>query len=158
MPIRRFDERDLEGIVRLSLRAWDPVFVSIEESMEPEVYTHFFPDWRSEQQSSVATVCADKEAKVWVYDEEGTIVGFVAVYPRTPTYGEIYMIAVDPDVQKQGIGVALSEHALTWMRENGMVVAMVETGADPGHAPARRLYEKSGFRLWPVARYFKHLS
>jgi hypothetical protein len=38
-----------------------------------------------------------------------------------------------------------------------MGVAMVETGGDPGHAPARRTYEKAGFSLVPVARYFKAL-
>jgi hypothetical protein len=35
-----------------------------------------------------------------------------------------------------------------------MSVAMVETGGDPGHAPARRTYEKAGFGLFPTARYF----
>jgi hypothetical protein len=28
---------------------------------------------------------------------------------------------------------------------------------DPGHAPARRTYEAAGFRIFPVARYFKKL-
>jgi hypothetical protein len=34
---------------------------------------------------------------------------------------------------------------------------MVETGGDPGHAPARRTYEKAEFSLVPVARLFKAL-
>ena len=34
---------------------------------------------------------------------------------------------------------------------------MVETGTDPGHAPARALYEKAGYRLVTVARYWKKL-
>jgi len=38
-----------------------------------------------------------------------------------------------------------------------MRVAMVETGGDPGHAAARRTYEKAGFTLVPIARYFKNL-
>jgi hypothetical protein len=38
-----------------------------------------------------------------------------------------------------------------------MTVAMVETGGDPGHAPARDLYEQIGFTLLPIARYFKAL-
>jgi hypothetical protein len=36
-----------------------------------------------------------------------------------------------------------------------MTTVMVETGGDPGHAPARRTYESAGFRPFPVARYFK---
>jgi hypothetical protein len=38
-----------------------------------------------------------------------------------------------------------------------MTVAMVETGGDPGHAAARRTYEKAGYILLPIARYFKSL-
>lgn len=144
--------------MRLSLRAWAPVFVSIEQSMEPQVYQSFFPDWRQDQQKSVEGVCADPEAQVWVCESGGAVAGFVAVYQRDPTYGEIYMIAVDPDFQRQKIGQALTDHALQWMRDAGIAVAMVETGGDPGHASARHLYEAAGFRLWPVARYFKSLA
>ena len=32
------------------------------------------------------------------------------------------------------------------MRSRGMDIAVVETGGDPGHAPARAAYEKAGFR------------
>jgi hypothetical protein len=39
-----------------------------------------------------------------------------------------------------------------------MSVAMVETGGDPGHERARYTYEKVGFELFPVARYFKKLA
>jgi len=38
-----------------------------------------------------------------------------------------------------------------------MALAMVETGADPGHAPARQTYEQAGFNELPVSRYFKKL-
>jgi hypothetical protein len=34
---------------------------------------------------------------------------------------------------------------------------MVETGGDPGHAPARHVYERANYTLFPVARYFKAL-
>jgi GNAT superfamily N-acetyltransferase len=71
--------------------------------------------------------------------------------------GEIYMVAVDPDFQSRGIGSALIEFALDWMKQAGMAIAMVETGGDPGHAPARHTYEKAGFELLPIARYFKKL-
>jgi ribosomal protein S18 acetylase RimI-like enzyme len=67
------------------------------------------------------------------------------------------MVAVDPARQGQGIGTALTTFALERMRAAGMAVAMVETGGDPGHAPARSTYEKAGFRLLPIARYFKKL-
>ena len=71
--------------------------------------------------------------------------------------GEIEMVAVDPAHQGVGVGTALTTFALDWIRTSGIAVAMVETGADPGHAPARRTYEKAGMKLVPVARYFKRL-
>jgi ribosomal protein S18 acetylase RimI-like enzyme len=71
--------------------------------------------------------------------------------------GEISMLAVDPDHQGGGIGTALTEFALDRLKEAGMTVAMVETGGDPGHAAARRTYEKAGYVLLPIARYFKNL-
>jgi GNAT superfamily N-acetyltransferase len=67
------------------------------------------------------------------------------------------MLAVDPDAHEQGIGTDLTQHATAWLRDNGMRVAMIGTGGDPGHAPARRTYEKAGYTLIPMARYFKAL-
>ena len=43
------------------------------------------------------------------------------------------------------------------MRRSGMDIAVVETGGDPGHAPARRAYEAAGYTLLPIARYFQLL-
>ena len=39
----------------------------------------------------------------------------------------------------------------------GVRVAVVETGGDPGHAPARATYAKAGFTSLPIVRYFKDL-
>jgi hypothetical protein len=38
-----------------------------------------------------------------------------------------------------------------------MKVATVETGGESGLAAARRTYEKAGYVLLPIARYFKNL-
>ncbi|WRH25854.1 GNAT family N-acetyltransferase [Arthrobacter sp. JZ12] len=70
---------------------------------------------------------------------------------------EIYVLAVDPVHQRKGIGHALMEHSFRIGREAGMSMVLVETGDDPGHAPARHAYEEAGFEQWPVARYFKSL-
>ena len=95
---------------------------------------------------------------MWVAEVDASTVGFVAVELRHDgNYGEIYMLAVDPDYQGSGIGTALTELALDWIKDAGMEVAMVETGGDPGHAAARRTYEKAGYVQVPVARYWKKL-
>jgi len=157
--VRPLDDRDAEAVVGLSLRAWAPVFASIERALGSEIYGLLFPDgWLASQRQAVEAVCASQEKRVWVAEVDGTTVGFVAVdlHPES-SMGEIHMLAVDPDHQGNGIGTALTEFALARMKDAGMKVAMVETGGDPGHAAARRTYEKAGYLHLPIARYFKNL-
>lgn len=157
--IRSFNDRDTDAIVRLSLRAWAPVFPSIERAIGPEIYGVLTPDWRASQQQAVEAVCAADTTSVWVTEVEETPVAFVAVeLRREQRIGEISMLAVDPDYQGRGIGSSLTDFALDWIKGAGMRVAMVETGADPGHAAARRTYDKTGFTHVPIARYFKKLQ
>ena len=157
--IRPFDDRDAEAVVDLSLRAWAPVFASLERVLGSEIFGRMHPDWREDQRRAVEDVCAAKRERVWVAEEDGAAVGFVAIELHHPerSMGEISMLAVDPDYQGGGIGTALSEFALDRLEDAGMKVAMVETGGDPGHAAARRTYEKAGYVLLPIARYFKNL-
>ena len=159
MQIEPYDAHQLDAVIRLSLRAWTPVFDSIQKAMDLDVYQSFYPDgWRVSQQEAVEGVCAAEDTNVWVAIDAGFTVGFVAVKLHSESsMGEIYMVAVDPDFQSQGIGSALTAFAVNWMKDAGMSVAMVETGGDPGHVAARRTYEKVGFGLLPIARYFKKL-
>lgn len=157
VEIRPFQSRDTEGVIRLSLRACAPVFPAIEAAMDHDVYIAMHPDWRVTQRDAVAATCADESMQVWVAVEDGISAGFVAVKLHPDALGEIYMLAVDPDYQRQGIAAALTEVALAWMKQQGVSVAMVQTGGDPGHAPARAAYEKFGFRALPSAQYFKKL-
>ena len=143
----------------LSLRAWAPVFASLERVLGSDVFERLHPDWREDQQQAVEDVLASQTTRVWVAEVDEAAAGFVAtgVFDPGRSMGEISMLAVDPDHQDGGIGTALTEFALRRLRDAGMRVAVVETGGDPGHAPARRTYEKAGFVTLPVARYFKNL-
>ena len=67
------------------------------------------------------------------------------------------MVAVDSDSQGRGIASDLIEHAVAWMKEQKLEMCVIDTGTDPGHAPARRTYEKLGFDMWPVARFYKEI-
>lgn len=159
MQIEPYNGNQLNTLINLSLRAWTPVFDLLQKSLYPHVYQAFYPEsWQVSQQKAVEDVCSDEDTNLWVAVDNGSIVGFVAVklHPED-SMGEIYMVAVEPDFQRQGIGKALIEYALNWMKNAGMSIAMVETAGDEGHAPARNTYEKAGFELFPVARYFKKL-
>jgi GNAT superfamily N-acetyltransferase len=157
--VREFQDRDQDAVIGLSLRAWAPVFASLAEVLgENGIFTQMHPDWRADQSRAVRAACHTEGMRVWVAEHEGGVAGFVAArLDRAESMGEVYMIAVDPEHQGAGIGASLMERALAWLRDSGMALVMVETGGDPGHAPARRLYERAGFTKLPVARYFMRL-
>jgi ribosomal protein S18 acetylase RimI-like enzyme len=158
--IRPFDDRDAEALVDLSLRAWAPVFASLERVLGSDIFGRLHPDWREDQRRAVEDVLAAKKGQVWVAEiDASSVVGFVSVgiFDAERDMGEISMLAVDPDYQGGGIGTALTEFALDRLKDDGMKVAVVETGGDPGHAAARHTYEKAGFVLLPIARYFQNL-
>jgi fructose/tagatose bisphosphate aldolase len=72
--------------------------------------------------------------------------------------GTIGLNAVDAACRGHGIAGKLHAFALDKMRSEGATVAKVLTGLDDAHAPARRAYEKSGFRKnLPSVTYYKDL-
>jgi ribosomal protein S18 acetylase RimI-like enzyme len=159
LTIRPVCDDDVEDVVRLSLLAWAPVFVSFERILGPDIYPILYPDWRKSQREEIEKVCRDGEQTiVWVAEVDSAVVGFLAYRLDTKEEtGEVYFLAVHPDHQNRGIGTALNEWALDKMRESGMKIAVVGTGGDPSHAPARRSYEKAGYVALPLVRYYKDL-
>ena len=152
--IRPFEERDVDEIVALSIRAWEPVFSSFEAMMGSDLYARVHPDWRRDQAAAVRRALVDNDT--WVAEVDGRVEGFVnVVFDDAERSGEIYMVAVHPERQRLGIGSLLTERALEAMRARGIDLAIVATGGDPGHAPARATYEKAGFTPVPQVWYSK---
>lgn len=160
IEIRAFEEDDLEAVVELSLRAWEPVFTSVRHVLGDGVFFRLHPEWRASQAEAVRSSCTNPERDVFVAVAGDRPVAFVAVALNAfhERMGWIDIIGVDPDYQRRGISSQLTEFAIDHMRSHGMDIAVVETGGDPGHAPARAAYEAAGFTLLPVARYFRLLD
>ncbi len=158
LTIRRVRSEDVEQVVQLSLLAWAPVFPSLERVLGKHLYDLVQPEWQPYQRAAVEAVCRDEKSIVLVAEVNGVVSGFIAYELHAETkMGEVQFLAVHPQYQNQGIGLALNTYVLDEMRASGMTVAMVETGGDPSHAPARACYEKAGYTLLPIARYFKAL-
>ena len=160
IEIREFREGDLETVVEFSLRAWAPVFASVREVIGDDIFLRLHPDWKANQEDAVRSSCTSDERDVFVAVDRGRPVGFVAIALNAfhERMGVIDIIGVDPDYQRRGISSRLTEYATKHMRSRGMDIAVVETGGDPGHAPARAAYETAGFTLLPIARYFRLLD
>jgi GNAT superfamily N-acetyltransferase len=154
--IRSYEPADRAQVLDLSIRAWAPVHDSMREVMGSEIFDLLHrPDWQSKQRSDVAAVLDGEKATVWVAEQDGAVVGFAAAILRPDEQmGELWMIAVDPEHQDHGLGTEMTNVATAWMRQAGMTHAMISTGGDRGHAPARRTYEKAGYTPFPGVNYF----
>jgi GNAT superfamily N-acetyltransferase len=159
VQIRPLTGDDIDAVVQLSVPAWEPVFRSFAQILGPAIYPIVYPDWRKQQAEAVEAVCKDTaKYTVWVAEVGGAVVGFIAyVLNQADQTGEVDLLAVHPDYQNGGIGTDLNNFALDKMREAGMRLAVVGTGGDPGHAPARRSYDKAGYTGLPLVRYYKDL-
>lgn len=160
IDIRAYGPADHDAVIALSLRSWTPVFASMKAALGTELATLLHgEDWREHQAQAVSATLTDPAKRAWVTGSDGQITGFVvaATADAERRIGEIVMLAVDPAWHRGGLGRALTEYASAWLRDRGMRVAMIATGGDAAHAPARRIYEQVGYTLMPAARYFKVL-
>jgi len=158
--IEPYADHHRQAVLDLSLRAWSPVFPRLRESVPRFVYDSFYPDgWAARQLADLAAVLDGEPRNVDVATVDGTVAGWVCtrLHPEDGM-GEVYVLAVDPNHQRQGIGTVLMDRSFSRVRAAGLKVVMVETGDDPGHAPSRAVYEAAGFERWPVARYFRNLT
>jgi ribosomal protein S18 acetylase RimI-like enzyme len=126
--IRPYDPQDEAAIVTLSLRAWAPVFASLESELGRDLFLRLHGDWREYQAGAVRDTLAADGMRTWVACAAERVVGFAAAtLHEQREIGEIVMLAVNP------------------------------SGADPGHAAARRVYAAADYTRLGVARYFKAL-
>ncbi len=159
LSIRPFETTDTPDLVHITLLAFEPIFQSFRQVLGPAIYALLYPDWRQTQQAGIESICQTVESTpLLVAELEGTIVGYLAytLNPKDKT-GEVQLLAVHPDYQNQGFGTRLNLAALEAMKAAGMQLAVVGTGGDPSHAPARKSYEKAGYTPLPLVRYYHDL-
>ncbi len=85
---------------------------------------------------------------VYVYEEDGKVVGYVVFYLHRETgVGEIGINALIPEYQGKGLAQQMYKAVLDRFRQKGMRYARVDTGLDLGSEPARKAYERAGFNI-----------
>ena len=159
--IRPLEPHDLEAVVALAIPAGQQVFDSFAEILGGTVFNHLYqPSWQEAQAASVRTTCLDEQGEAYVVvASDGHVAGYVALANDTDAcIGHIEQIAVHPDYQRRGYARALMSFAIERFRASGMVMANVGTGGDPGHAPARGLYEALGFVGVPLVNYYSPIE
>ncbi len=159
LTIRPYAKEHKQTVLDLTLEAWTPVFEKTRQDVPSFAYDAFYPNgWQTRQLSDVGTLLDTDPQDIWLAWLGEQAAGYLGIklHPEDQM-GEIYIIAVSPRFQRQGISTRLMTFAEDHIRHAGMKMIMVETIGDRGHEPARRSYEAFGFEPWPVARYFKEV-
>ncbi|WP_049566503.1 GNAT family N-acetyltransferase [Nocardiopsis sp. SBT366] len=157
ISIRPYDPGDRETVVDIALRAWEPAHRALERTLGTRLHRQVVGDWRRAHARDVREDLDSEEALAWVAVNDH-VSGFVTVrFDREGGTGLVHLLGVDPDQQGRGTGTALTEFAVDRIREEGMAVAVIRTGGDEAHAPARAVYEKAGFVASPVVHYYRSL-
>ncbi len=157
--IRSYEAKDLDQIIAFTVPSFRPIFESFAKVLGPDIFPLIYPDWKKEQIDVATKSCQDPKMQTIVADIDGTVAGYlVYVLHEESKEGEIYLLAVDPTFQNDGVGTRLNLRAIEIFKAAGMRLAVVGTGGDEGHAPARRSYEKAGFTRLPLVRYYQALD
>ncbi len=155
--IRPAEERDYDAVVRIAVSQWAGIYEVYKEILGEEIYALHFPNHLAMKAEAIR---ADLDSgHVLVTECEGKVAGFLHYnYDPVSKIGEISDNAVSGEFRGRGIGPRQYEYILGLFREWGAVGATVHTGLDDGHAPARRAYEKVGFKVGlPSINYFMKL-
>jgi len=155
--IRLYKPNDLEELLEITLLAFESIFESFKKILGPCIYPIIYPDWRRSQTEGVEKISQNNKIFLWIAEVDEKVVGYIAYEQYDNQTAEVQLLAVHPEYQNRGIGTQLNNFALQKMRQGGMKMAIVSTGGDESHAPARRSYEKAGYTALPLVKYYQDL-
>ena len=81
----------------------------------------------------------------WSAWESSELLGCGALKELDAQHGEIKSMRTARRHLRKGVGSAMLDHIVTEARRRGYLRLSLETGAQPGFAPARQLYARAGF-------------
>jgi hypothetical protein len=150
---------DIAAVVEFSLRAWAPVFESFRTVLGNGSTRRSIPTGQPVRLAPWMPSAKTTPQRCGWPNRRG-VPSATSPCGSTPTVGQARSTCwrSDPLVQRQGIGTALTSFAVQRLGDAGMRLAVVGTGGDPGHAPARRVYEEAGFVGLPLVRYYARLD
>ena len=102
-----------------------------------------FPPGISYTRAELAGFIGQRNAKTWVAEAGGEIVGFVVAERQLRQVGHIITIDVIKSWRRRGVGARLMEAVEDWVRQQGLRLVYLETAED--NVPAQRFYQKRGY-------------
>ena len=160
MTLRTVQSEDFDRILEITIAAFTSIHESFRSMMGEALYEINWANWKQVHEDYLRTITEGEPAKQFLVGEiEGKIIGY-AHYSchEKEQKGEIGLNAIHPDYQGRGLSQAFYAEAERQLKARGMKQIVVGTGGDPAHLPARRSYEKAGFKALPHVTYFKTLE
>jgi len=140
--IRKYRLEDLPRLREITILGFDGV--SIDQNIEQLFGPIGGTDWRFRKARHIDWDAQANADGILVWEEEGEVVGFIATRVDSQTkIGGIPDMAVHPEHQGRGIGKALMQAALDYLKAAGMEYVRIETLEQNQVAAA--FYRKVGF-------------
>ncbi|HOI30599.1 MAG TPA: GNAT family N-acetyltransferase [Melioribacteraceae bacterium] len=97
---------------------------------------------------------------VFVYDEEGKILGYHCTGKRALTDGtfDMFWIVVDNRTQNKGVGKKLINHAESFVKENNGRWILAETSSKDNYEATRNFYFRNNYSIVAEIRDFYKLN
>src|SRR4051812_7059516 len=141
--IREFRMEDLDAVKRLTVDSFKGV--TLEQDVERGLGVLNGHDWRWRNARHIEDDVAANAGGIFVAEGNGRVVGYVTTrIDRESGQGRIPNLAVAEECRGEGLGRKLIEHALEYLRREGMHYAMIETMAQ--NAIGNHLYPSCGFK------------
>ena len=143
MTIRPFQPADLTRLQQITVESFEGV--SIDRNIERAFGLVAGKDWRERKARDVTNDCQFQPEGVFGAEIDGEVAGYVTTrLDRSTAVGRIPNLAVDERFRAQGLGTQLIQHAIDWMRAQGMALARIETLEQ--NERGRALYPRFGFQ------------
>jgi len=162
--LRQAWEADLPRIDDITIICYRPIQESYVAMLGEACYqkVRHNPEliWEERKTRQNRDLYAEHPDWIWVLEENGEVFGFITFY-LFPEQGYVHIEnnGVLPDYAGKGWGKFMYQHVLQYFRDIGLRFAHVDTGLDPVHIPARRVYEAVGFdRQVPGVEYWQDLE
>lgn len=146
--IRPYQPEDFPRMVQIAREAWKEIFAGFREQIGDELYHILYENKYQDKEYQLRETVTKAPAHCRICERNGKIVGFITFnYDDKRKIGIICNNAADRVCGEKGIGQEMYQAVLKIFRDNGMLAAMVSTGLDEGHRPARTAYQRAGFLL-----------
>jgi putative acetyltransferase len=126
-----YEERHADGVLELI----GGVFAEYELTFEPAGY--------DADLTRIPDIYFRSGGAFWVLEDDGQVLGTVAVLPLSPAEVEIKRVYLDTGLRGRGWGRALVEHALGWAAVHGHTRARL--WSDVKFTRSHVMYERLGF-------------